>query len=260
MVAEVRSRLPGSPSSRDKVDALRRHLYEAGPWNSNQPFRYDLDGDPMGHDIQNKLLPTYLATKRGNCVSMPLLFIVLGQKLGIDVTAAAAPEHVFVKYRDETDRYFNLEATSGAGVTSDVWIRSQMPMTDQAVANGIYLRPLSKKETVIVMLDTLMESYRERGQYDDVISLGKLVLEHSPRDVTSMLHIHSAYGRMIQEKFESRYASPMAIPPSERAYFVQLDEAGQSWRAQAEALGWREPDEETNARYLERVNRAKSAQ
>ncbi len=32
---------------------------------------------------------------------MPFLFIILGQKLGLDVTASTAPEHVFVKYRDD---------------------------------------------------------------------------------------------------------------------------------------------------------------
>lgn len=114
MAEEVKALLPAKPSSRDKLEALRTHLYRAGPWNGHQPFRYDLD-DPFGRDVRNKLLPTYLSTRKGNCVSMPLLFIILGQKIGLDVTAANAPEHVFVKYRDEAGALYNLEATSGAG-------------------------------------------------------------------------------------------------------------------------------------------------
>lgn len=255
----VRLRLPANPSSREKVDGLRAELYDAGPWNENQPFRYDLE-DPFGHSIRNKLLPTYLATRRGNCVSMPLLFIALGQKVGIDVTASTAPDHVFVKYRDETGALFNLEATSGAGFTSDAWIQHEMPMTAEALSNGIYLQRLTKKETLVVMLGTLMEFYGQQGRQDEQIALARLALENYPKDVTAMLQIHAAFGRMIQREFQSKYRSPRDIPATERARFRELDGNSQLWRQKAEALGWREPDEATEDRYRETVNLAKSAQ
>ena len=41
----------------------------------------------------------YLATRKGNCVSMPVLFVILGQKLGLPITLAIAPNHVFAKYK-----------------------------------------------------------------------------------------------------------------------------------------------------------------
>jgi len=135
MASQVRSMVPASASKHDVVVALQTYLYVAGPWNGGQPFRYDLD-DPYGKIVKNKLLATYLATRRGNCVSMPLLFIVLGQKLGLDVTAAEAPEHVFVKFRDEQGRLFNIEATSG-GFKADAGYEKDLPMSPQALASGI---------------------------------------------------------------------------------------------------------------------------
>ena len=113
MVKEIKATLPMMASSSARVEALRRYLYVAGSWNANQPFRYDFD-DPFGQDVRNKLLPTYLVSRKGNCVSMPLLFILMGQKLGLDVTASRAPAHVFIKYRNEAGQVTNLEATSGA--------------------------------------------------------------------------------------------------------------------------------------------------
>ncbi len=256
---QVRSRLPASATSHEKIEALRAQLYEAGPWNDNQPFRYDMN-DPFGHTIHNKLLATYLATKKGNCVSMPMLFIVLGQRLGIDVTAATAPEHIFVKYRDEAGALYNLETTSGAGFTSDGWIQRQMPMTPESLANGIYLRRLSKMETVVVMLGTLMEFYGQQNRQQERIELAQVALEYSPKDVSAMLHIHSAYGRLVQQNFESKYALTTEIPLEQRAYFRQLNDTGQLWRRKAEELGWREPTEATNAQYEETVNAARAAQ
>lgn len=119
MANVIKLRFPANPSRRDKLEVLRTYVYQAGPWNGYQPFRYDLT-DPLGRILRNKLLTTYLTTRKGNCVSMPLLFIILGQKIGLDLTASLAPEHLFVKYRDENGLYLNLEATSGAGVTRDV--------------------------------------------------------------------------------------------------------------------------------------------
>lgn len=259
MTREIVAQLPSSPSSDDKVAALRSYLYQAGPWNEDQPFRYDLD-DPFGRNIQNKLLPNYLATRKGNCVSMPFLFIVLGQKLGIDATAATAPDHVFVKYRDEMGNLYNLETTSGAGVTRDSWMRQEMPMTDQALLNGIYMQPLSKKETVAVMMSTLLEFYGQQGQQERRIAMADLVLEYHPNDVVAMLHKSSAYYRLMKRDFIDKYPNPEDIPLEERANFAELGRNNILWREKAESLGWREPSQAADASYLNTVNSAKNAQ
>jgi regulator of sirC expression with transglutaminase-like and TPR domain len=250
MALQIKTTLPAGASSRAKVEALRSFLYDSG--SGKRPFQYDMQ-DPSGRKIQNKLLPTYLATRRGNCISMPFLFIVLGQRLGLDVTAATAPEHVFVKFRDETGNWFNLETTSGAGFTSDAWIQKNMPMTPQALANGIYMRPLTKKETIAEILVTLMEWYRQQGQDEACIALANLLLAQDPKDVEAMLNMSSAYYGMIRREFESRYARPGDVPVMLRPRLTELDQNLRFWRAKAEAIGWREPDEARQASSQQQV-------
>jgi regulator of sirC expression with transglutaminase-like and TPR domain len=239
MAAQVRATLSPGANSRERVEALRSFVYEPGP--GKRPFAYD-QRDPTGRNIQNKLLTTYLATRRGNCISMPILFILVGQRLGIEVTAATAPEHVFVKYRDESGTWFNLETTSGAGFTSDGWIQKNMPMTPQALANGLYMRPLSRRETVAVMLGALMEWYREQGEAAAVLTVAHLLLERDPKDALAMLHISSAYHLMYRQEFISKYARRSDVPTPLIARYRELEANMQVWRARAEALGWREPE------------------
>lgn len=257
MAADIKARVPANASSRDKLEVLSSYIYKPGPWNGNRPFQYDL-ADPYGDSIRNKLLSTYLATRKGNCVSMPLLFIILGQKLGIDVSASLAPLHMFVKYRDEKGSLYNLETTSGAGFTRDAWIQKQLPMTAQALASGIYLQPLTKKETVVVMAGTLLELYVEQSNDDAVVALAKVALEHYPKDVSAMLNVSSAYYRLRQRHFVSKYARITDIPMAHRSYFFQLEQGMVFWRNRAEALGWREPDKTTEISYKESVRRAES--
>jgi len=151
IVETVRAMAGPAATAQQRLIALRVYIYKAGPWNQNNPFTYDF-ADPLGRKSHNKLLATYLHTRRGNCVSMPMLFAVLAQRLGLNVTLSMAPNHVFVKYHDDVlGRWINLEPTSGANPARDVWLRHLMPMTDAAIANGLYMKTLSRTEALVVL-------------------------------------------------------------------------------------------------------------
>lgn len=257
MANDIQMRLLFNASNADKLQALKVYLYMANQWNGYQPYEYDLS-DPLGKVISHKLLPSYLVTRKGNCVSMPFLFIILGQRLGIDVTAAVAPDHILVKYKDDTGNQVNLETTSGANPARDVWIRQQTPMTDEAVANGVYLRPLNKKETVALMIETLIEHYMLKGQYEKAIEASDLVLEYSPKAVDAMVHKGAAYARLIKVHFISKYPTPNLIPPEKRPHFEYLERNNQLWYAKAEALGWRQPSATQDTQYMQTVDRVRS--
>ena len=242
MASALREQLPLEAKAREKLDALRKYLYQTGPWNDHQPFSYDLS-DPQGRNLSSKLLPSYLTTRKGNCVSMPILFIILGQRIGLDVAAATAPEHVFVKYRDESGRQYNLETTSGAGFARDAWMRQQMPMTDQAIASGIYMRTLTKKETVVLMSETLDTFYARSGLDLARVELAHLQLKHDPTSILAVLHLVSVYSRALNSY--RMQAAPIALlqPTREREVYFQLQQKRDYWLGQALALGWRDPTE-----------------
>lgn len=57
----------------------------------------------------------------------------------------------------------------------------------------------------------------------------------------------------------SRYASPTQIPATERPRYRELSYTNNLWYNKAEALGWRQPDQVQEAKYMDTVNRAKAA-
>ena len=258
MAAAVRASAGPRAKSSEIAQVLRSYLYDAGPWNNRQPFRFDLEGDPLGHKIAGKLLTNYLATRKGNCVSMPTLFVLLAQRLGLEATFAASPNHYFVKYRDETGRWYNLETTSGGHPRRDESYQRDTPMTPQALKNGIYMRPLSKKESVAtVMVDVLLDHYKDAGKPEKVIAIADLALEHYPSDINAMLDKGYAYYLLIRD-FQNKYPMPRDIPPEERQRFRALERNNRLWYEKAEALGWREPDAGADARYMEMLKSVKS--
>lgn len=253
IVKTIQSLLPAGATSRDKMLAVKKYLYEAGAWNDYQPYQYDFS-DPKGTKIINKLLPTYLATKKGNCVSMPLLFIVLGQRLGIDVTASTAPEHVLVKYTDsDTGQSYNLETTSGANPSRDVWYQQTMHITDEALINQVYLQKLSRQESLAVMATVLAESYSHNQEYEKAMMISDVVLKYYKKDVGAMLMKGSLFYRLLTQNYIKKYPTPNLIPVPERPYFEFLSINNHYWFEKAEALGWHEPTKEDEENYLKRV-------
>ncbi|MCI0556176.1 MAG: transglutaminase-like domain-containing protein [Anaerolineae bacterium] len=253
IVKTIQSLLPAGASSQDNMLAVRKYIYEAGAWNNHRPYQYDFD-DPKGTKLNNKLLSTYLDTQKGNCVSMPLLFIVLGQRLGIDVTASTAPLHVLVKYTDsDTGQSYNLETTSGANPSRDVWYQQNMHITDQALANKIYLQKLTKRETVAVMATLLAEDYREKQEYEKAMMISDVVLKYYPNAVDSMLMKGSLFYRLLAKHYLGKYPAPYLIPVTERPYFEFLSINNRYWFEKAELLGWHEPSQQDEQKYLDAV-------
>ena len=240
MVRRIQAMIPPNATGVQKLEAVRAFIYDSGTWNGHRPFQYDMD-DPLGTKLPNKLLANYLESRRGNCVTMPFLFIILADRLGLNVSASTAPLHVFVKYHDEaTGTTFNLETTSGALPARDAHYRKNLPMTDKAVANGVYMQALTRKEAVAVMATLLMEHAIEQGRFETAIAVGDVVLEHYPRYVYAMLKKGSAFFKIMKRDFFGRYPSVDEIPAEKRPTFEHLSRNNRLAFSQAEALGWRD--------------------
>jgi regulator of sirC expression with transglutaminase-like and TPR domain len=196
--------------------------------------------DPYGRKSPNKLLHHYLATRCGQCVSMPILFVIIAERLGLKVALASAPEHVLVRFTDEADREHNLETTSGAHPSRDAWYRESFPITDRALQTGIYLRSLTKREGVALMASTVVEHLNRQARFHQIVKLAKVVLSQCPRDVAIMLWQGTGYGALL-DQLRTKYANPWVMPPAIRAQAFAFMEGNRSAFAAAENLGWVEP-------------------
>lgn len=168
---------------------------------------------------------------------MPVLFLILAERLGLEVALASAPHHIFVRHHLSEGRIGNLETTSGAHPARDSWYRRNFPMTDRALVNGLYMRSLGRREGVALMASTVMESLASRQRHDDVIAVAGAILRHDSRADYALLAQASAYGALIGA-FRARYPNPFLVPAHVRSRYHFLIERNRSLFAAAEALGW----------------------
>lgn len=253
MVEDIQGMISPNASSVEKMHVLRKYLYEKGEWNNHQIHLYDFE-DPLGTKIANKMLSNYIASKRGNCISMPFLFIILGDKLGLNVRASTAPLHYLVKFtEDETNRTYNLETTSGANPSRDVWYQEKMMVTDEGIASGIYLQKLSRKETAATMVSVLGEHLTRQRKYLEAIGIFEIILKYYPKSVHAMLSTGTAYAKLSDRYFLKKYPNPNHIPVNQQKLFQYFSEGNRHFFEKAESLGWEEPPENCEEKYLQNV-------
>ncbi|TQV85683.1 hypothetical protein FKG94_02235 [Exilibacterium tricleocarpae] len=257
IVATIKTMPEYGPSSLEKLGTAIRYLYTAGPWNHQQAYRYDLD-DPMGTlKPRGKSVVNYMATKKGNCVSMPILLLLLSERLGVGVNLVLAPHHMFVRYTDADKKSTNIETTSGT-LLSDARYVEEFGIRPEAIEQGVYLRSLTKKEAVALMLYDLGQAYLDSGQYDIAHKTVDLMLGYHPKFVNAVLLKGNLYARMLHSELATMKAAGLPRSQAERRRLDSLQRQNLAWFSKAEALGWREPAAGLSERYMHTVERFKA--
>lgn len=221
----------------DRLAALRRLIYEPGSWNDRRPFAYD-HSNLEGRNGRLKLLSHYLSSRRGDCVSMPLLFLILAEKIGLRMAIAAAPNHLFLRWHRPDGVVVNLEATSGAEPARDEWIRLNRPMSDRAIASGMYMRSLTRRETVATMATTLLQHLMDSRRFEEAIALSEIILRHNPRDGLTLANQGNAFCTLLKTEFLDKYRSAFLIPMALRPRYLRLLQRNHAAFAAARELGW----------------------
>jgi len=257
MAATENRIIPPGTSVFTKMQTLRQYLYQAGPWNSNMVFHYDFD-DPKGNKLENKLLSHYLATRKGQCVSMPILFLAVAQRMGMDVALALAPNHSFVMLRGDDGQWLNLETTGTGAPTKIETYQRQFPMSPASLEQGAYMRPLTKKEAVASMVEELLQQYDEQHRYEQEIALADLALRYHPKNVGILLFRSYAYEEIVRRDFIAFYPTAKDIPANLRPRYKALATEAVASRKQAIALGALPVNAQREASYEDNIDRAKA--
>ncbi len=166
----------------DRIAAINTYLYKPGYWNDNISFSYD-DDDLYLTKLDNKFINGYISSKNGSCITMPMLYIILGEKLNIPLKPVRSAKHFFVRYeREEFSINFrnNIEATNGGGFISNKQYQEDVLIPDKAIKNGVYLRTLTKKEYIASLLLVNANEYLQNKNIEKAKHYYKLSMKYDP--------------------------------------------------------------------------------
>jgi hypothetical protein len=189
---------------------------------------------------------------------MPVLFAILGQKLGLPVTLSTAPMHEFAKFRKDNGQWQNIEVTS-YGTISDLHYQEQMAIPPLAMANKLWLQTLTRKQSAMVILETLVEFYHYTNQPERELTLTAWILHDYPQDMPALLYRGQAFVQLYKKRYE-KYGLPRNIPPAMRADAEEIGSSINETFGKADALGWMDETPEHKAAYLKSIGQLKASQ
>lgn len=257
MVTTIQNMPEYGNTSLERMGTVLRYIYTPGPWNNFQAYQYDL-GDPFGkNNPAGKSIANYLSSKKGNCVSMPILVTILGQRLGVNVNLSIAPHHAFARYTDDQNVVTNIETTSGTLLTDQQYIKA-FEIHSDAIKHGIYLQNLTKKEAITFMLYEIGKKHLSNGHYDKAHQVADLMLKHHPKLVSAMLLKGNIYSRQLSQELAYLKANNLPITPAIRQRLDPIYSQNLAWFSKAEALGWREPSSDFDKKYVRSIERFRS--
>lgn len=139
MVSSARNLTKGSTDPDYRIRALNTYLFKV------EGIQYDF-ADPYGKNIKNRYINGILDGKKGNCVSMPILYLAVAQRLGYPVYAVGAPDHLFLRYLDPNFREQNIEVTGGGGYVSNEKYIIDFQISEKGIKSGSYLKAMTHRE------------------------------------------------------------------------------------------------------------------
>ncbi len=128
-------------------------------------FFFEEEGFQPNHDLDTAdhlLLGRVLLGRKGHCVGLATVYLVLAEEMGLPIHAVATPRHVFLRWDDGKFRR-NIELfQKGRDVPDADYIREQR-IPKESLERGVFLASLTRKEFLgfIYQNRGVLESRRE---------------------------------------------------------------------------------------------------
>jgi hypothetical protein len=222
------------------------------------PYGYDFDDIFGSKNWSNMFVTKLLRTRKGNCHSLPYLYKILADEIGVKAYLSLAPNHTYIKHQAEKGGWYNTELTS-ATFPIDAWLMASGYITLEAVQNGIYMDTLSEKESIALCVIDLAQGYNHKYPDNDgtfVIECCDLALKHFPDYVNAMLlkaETRLKQLHQLQKKHGYAYLKKTAELPEGKAKWDEMN----SLYGQLINLGYRQMPEQMYVDWLVSLKKEK---
>jgi len=114
--------------------------------------------------------------KEGSCIGLSLLFLLIGEKIGIPLYGVVVPGHLFVRYDDGTTR-INIETMKKGKNMPDEWYREKYAISD----NSMYdFQNLSVREVCALLKYNVGNICLSKEKHADAVGLYRDVVDVFP--------------------------------------------------------------------------------
>ncbi|MEN8132212.1 MAG: tetratricopeptide repeat protein [Pseudomonadota bacterium] len=172
-VKDISQQLPEDADIKTRLNVLNRFLFEQLGFSGNTTDYYD---------PRNSYINEVLDRRQGIPITLSVIYIELGKRLGLNMSGISFPGHFLVKLPCAEGEVV-LDPFNGGISLSEQDLTDRLEnLLDVEVDNlGPFLQPASNKDILIRMLSNLKTIYHHRGDAERTLELINKILLLDPQ-------------------------------------------------------------------------------
>lgn len=220
------------------------------------PKTYDFEDFYGVKDYHNMFVSKLIRTGKGQCHSLPLMFLLLCQEIGAKAYLAYAPEHSYIKFTDKVGNLYNIELTNQM-FTTDQQILASGYIKSAAIKSKIYMDTISMQRLPTYLINDLANTYVRKYGYDDFVAgCAKSVLEKEPNSVHAYMHLanyYSVLGMNIENQYHSMGINDRNVYFQKDQKLLEIVMGSMRYNKTLDELGYAEMPPEIYAKWLSQL-------
>jgi len=180
MAIRLRARMPQANAAEEKVMALNQFLFDdLGYWGNTDDY----------YDPRNSYLNEVIDRKTGTPISLSILYMELGRRIGLPLEGVSFPGHFLVRLRLRGGTLV-LDPFAGGTPQSEAELRERLQrVIPEGAAGGVapvelpldqFLEPASNRQILARVLRNLKGIYREKDKPERMLEVLNRMLVVAP--------------------------------------------------------------------------------
>ncbi len=190
IVMAVQNQLKPNITAQETVNVLRQVIH------NEKGYRYtdQIDNQGMPVNSDELFLHGMLKSKRGYCMNLSLLYLIVGDRLNIPLYGVGLPNHFFVRYESGKDR-INIEATESGATYPDSFYENKFGLKFDA-KTPFFTHNLNKKQTLGAYLSNVGMVYYKNSRSQKAVFYLKPATEINPLSIEAHNNLANIYAEM----------------------------------------------------------------
>ena len=190
LIHSARQKLSVMNRPEDIIRTIRTVIHEEGG------YRYTDQVDEKGVPInpEELFLHGLLNTHKGYCMNLSLLYLILGQKLGLPFYGVALPNHFFVRYEREAVKV-NIETTERGVSYPDSFYRQRFG-TLAGSKNPYFMKNLDTRQTLGAYFSNVGMVYYQNQKPERAIFYLGISTAINPESIDAQNNLANIYSEL----------------------------------------------------------------